>query len=217
MAYPYTGTPIVGKDGRSNKTGVSLSTNILIKVGSLKVGVVQKLSVKEGGSAKMIHEVGTDGAVDSCRDRAVNITGSANRIRLNRMRLTEAFGMPFQHIHAQVYPFDITIIDRQAVNQSDWIVTVLKNVWFTDLNYDYDAENYIITDSASWAAEAIYTTMNDGKTSSVRGGTIGIRPVYESTLRDDTTGGMSVERAADTGYSNRRGGLDMSGIITLGD
>jgi hypothetical protein len=215
--YPYTGTPLVGKTGQ-NKTGTSLSTNILIKVGNVKVGVLQKLSISEQTSIKMIHEVGTDGPVDSCREKAVEISGSADRIRMNRIRLAEAFGMPFQHLHSQVYPFDLTIIDRQSAASSNWIVTVVKNVWFDSIKYDYGADNYIITDSSSWKAEAIYTTLGgNGNKSAVTGGSIGLKPFYESGLVDDTTGGMTIERAADVGMNNRRGALDMSGIIMLGE
>jgi hypothetical protein len=215
--YPYTGSQLVSATGK-NVTRVSLSTNILISVDGLRVGAIKSLSVNESGDVAQITEVGTDAVIDSCRTKAVNISGQCQRTRMYKVRLAEAFGMPFMHLHAQIYPFDITIIDRSSPNPAEQIVTVIKNVIFDKISYGYQNDNYLIIDDCSWKAEGISSTLGGrAGVSAVTGGTLGIKPIYQVPLNDGTTGGMGIERAADTGFNARRGALDISGIATLGD
>ena len=75
----------------TNKTSTALSTNIIIMVNNTAVGAVQQLSIKENRPLKMIDEVGTDGHVDSVPVSSTNISGTCQRIRFDRLRITEAF------------------------------------------------------------------------------------------------------------------------------
>lgn len=209
---PNTRSPLVGKDGK-NKTGVSLSTNILIYAGTTPVGAIQNINISESrGSIKQIDEVGTDGHIDSVPSGSVNVTGRCKRIRFNRLRMAEAFGRGFIHVAAQQYPFDIYIYDIQNANSDDnitnvsstmsgVITTVLKNVWIKSISYDYSNSEWVIADDMDWEAETIYSYM--GPETNVADGGVEEIPFYSNKF----------ERAADRG--DRRGALDAPGLINL--
>lgn len=217
MTYPYTQSTVVGKTGK-NKTGIALSTHILIKTGEgIPVGAVKTLSITEASQIETIKEVGTDGVIDSCRKSAVGITGNCTRIRFDRMRITEAFGRSFIHLASQAYPLDIHLYDRQAANSADWIVTVVKNVWFSNLVINYNADDFIISDTAQFTAETIYSYLLGNNAPAATGGVRGASQLYDVGLSNDTTGGLSIERATDVGKNNRRGSLDVSGLVSLGE
>lgn len=199
MAYPNTNSTLLGPNGQ-NKTSTALSTNIIIKVGPNTVGAVQTLSIDEGRQLKMIDEVGTDGHIDSAPSKSTDITGSCDRIRFDRMRISEAFSRGFVHVHAQRIPFDIVIIDNWFGDNNNALITTIKNVWIKGISYSYGANDFIISDRMSWEAETIYTTLANGN--AALGGERGIPLAIDS-----------VEREADRG--GRRGGLDSpSGILT---
>jgi hypothetical protein len=210
---PNTRSPLVGKDGK-NRTGVSLSTNILIYAGTTPVGAIQKIDIDEARpSIKQVDEVGTDGHIDSCPTGSVNVTGSCERIRFNRLRMAEAFGRGFIHVAAQQYPFDLYIYDIQNVDPpsafdsgaptalTGVITTVIKNVWIKNIRYSYSATEWVIADSMSWEAETIYSYM-DNEQNVAQGGATGIS-YYNNEF----------ERQADRG--DRRGALDAPGLINL--
>jgi hypothetical protein len=198
--YPATGSNLTNPANGNNRTGVALSTQILIKVGSTPVGAIQNLSVKETRKITMVDELGTDGHIDSAPTSSTNISGSCKRIRFDRLRASEAFGRDFLHTHSQRIPFDIDIFDFWSGDGANTIVTTIKNVWIGDLSYNYMADNWIIFDDMSWEAETIYTKLNGGSaaTGGERGGAI---------LQLN-----SIERDADVG--KRRGALDAPGLIT---
>lgn len=192
-----TGSILENADG-SNRTGTGISTNIVIKVNNQTVGAIQNLSIREERQIQMIDEVGTDGHIDSVPIRSTNISGECRRIRFDRLRITEAFSRGFLHVHAQRIPFDIVIIDKWKGDGSSAIITTVKNVWIGNLNVDYTADNWVITDSMSWQAEAIFSTLNGSN--AAQGG--------ERKLIRQTD---SIELLADRGA--KRGALDEAGLL----
>jgi len=208
MSYPRTGStltdndPAFGNGGQGfNKTSISLSTMILVQVGDTPVGALQNLNITERREIKRIAEIGMDGFIDSAPSRATDVSGNCGRIRFDRLRLTEAFGRGFVHIHSQRIPFDISIIDFYSNDESTQIVTTIKNVWFTNISYEYKADDYIISDRADWQAETIFSKrVNASPTNVASGGEIGV------SIWSD-----AVERAADIG--NRRGSMDAPGLL----
>ena len=86
-----------------NKTSTSLSTNMIILVNNTAVGAIQSMAISEKRQIRMIDEVGTDGHVDSVPVSSTNITGTCQRIRFDRLRITEAFSRGFLHAASQVY------------------------------------------------------------------------------------------------------------------
>lgn len=195
-----------------NKTSTALSTNIIIRVNDRPVGAIQQLTVNEKRPVKMIDEVGTDGHIDSTPNGSTSISGNCQRIRFDRLRIAEAFSRGFVHVSSQIYPFDIQIIDKQKRSSANYITTVLKNVWLDGIDYTYSVSDWIITDSMSWQAEAIYSFMGTNLPVA-QGGELGIKPNTSYLFSDGST--ESVEQLVDRGNANRRGSLDTSGIIDI--
>jgi len=215
MAEAYNTSSTLDWDTGVNKTSTAVSTNIIIKVGSVAVGAIQSLQVKEDRSIKMIDEVGTDGHIDSVPTASTNITGSCSRIRFDRLRVTEAFSRGFLHISSQVYPFDILILDKQKRDESQWVSTVIKNVWITSLDYTFNVSEWIITDNMSWQAETIYSHLStSGNKNAAQGGE---RQIVSPGVWDNAAAGSAwaIERAVDRN-ADRRGSLDAAGLIDIG-
>lgn len=147
----------------NNRTATHLSTNIIIKVPeSGVVGAIQSLNITESRPIKMIGEVSNDGWIDSAPNGNSTYTGRIQRVRFDRMRLFEAFGRGFIHIHSQRIPFDIEIHDVfHDADPSNAIITTLKNVWFKSLSYDYTVSDYIIQENADFECERIYSIINN--------------------------------------------------------
>ena len=209
-----------------NKTSTAISTNIIILVNDVPVGAVQSLAINEKRPIKMIDEVGTDGHVDSVPNQSTNITGSCQRIRFDRLRITEAFSRGFLHAASQVYPFDIVILDKQKRDQGSQISTVIKNVWISGLSYTYQVSDWVITDTMEWEAENIFSVLNGGSSPipggvpAAVGGERGIKHmgagpngVVSITSGD---GIVNIEQLVDTGSGGRRGSLDAAGLIDIG-
>lgn len=196
--YPQTQSVITGPSGR-NTTHTSLSTNIIIKVGANPVGAIQNISITESREIAMIDEVGTDGHIDSVPSQSTNITGSCTRTRFDRLRMTEAFGRDFLHIHAMRIPFDIDIYDTQLGDGGSAIITTIKNVWINQVGYKYEATNFVIVDDMQFKAETIYSILNGGNAAT--GGERGANIMQLN----------SIERQADIG--KRRGSLDSPGLL----
>lgn len=217
--YPQTGSTLQLGTGQ-NVTSTAISTNILIAVrnpatgGYVPVGAVQSMAISEKRSIKMIDEVGTDGHIDSVPNQSTNITGTCQRVRFDKLRVAEAFDRSFLHVSSQVYPFDIIIYDKQKYAVGNQISTVIKNVWISGIDYTYQVSDWVITDSMTWEAEAIYsvlggTGVNGGSAAAV-GGQIGLTPF-------GITNPNWIERQADSGANGRRGSLDVAGIIDIGN
>ena len=139
------------------------------------VGAIQSMAISEKRGIKMIDEVGTDGHIDSVPNVSTNVSGTCQRIRFDRLRITEAFSRGFLHAASQVYPFDIVVLDKQKRDQGSQISTVIKNVWISGLDYTYAANDWVITDSMTWEAENIFSVLAGGSASPAAvGGEIGV-------------------------------------------
>ena len=195
-----TGSQVVNADG-SNRTGTALSTQIVIKVGTQAVGAIKSLNVSETRNVEMISELGTDGNIDSTPTKATDYSAKCERVRFDRLRVTEAFSRAFLHVKSQRVPFDIDIYDRWGSAPNEYIRTTLKNCWVTNIDYTYNSDGWIITDSMQIKFEDIYSDNNGNP--AAQGGTRGL------TLNTDAQG---VERDTDRG--SRRGALDVAGLIT---
>lgn len=185
----------------NNRTATHLSTNIIIKSRNYIVGAVQNLSITESRDVKMISEVGADGHIDSAPTSSTNISGNCTRVRFAKQRIAEAFGMGFTHVHAQRIPFDIEIHDTFAdANTNNAIITTIKNVWITEISYDYGASDWVISDKMSFKAESIFSIMNNNNVvTGVANGQDG--PIYLNRF----------EQEADRGLF--RGALDAAGVL----
>lgn len=209
-----------------NKTSTALSTNMIILVNNTAVGAIQSMAISEKRQIRMIDEVGSDGHIDSVPVSSTNITGTCQRIRFDRLRITEAFSRGFLHAASQVYPFDIVILDKQKRDQGSQISTVIKNVWISGLDYVYAANDWIITDSMQWEAETIFSILNGGSSPipggvpAAVGGERGIQHMGagpNGILNIISGDGITnIEQLTDTGSNGRRGSLDASGLIDIG-
>lgn len=163
-----TGT-VIAPNG-VNRTATHLSTNIIIKVDGNSIGAIQSMEVNESRGLKFIDEVGTDGHIDSAPNTSTNITGSCQRTRFDRMRISEAFSRGFIHVHAQRIPFDIEIQDVFAdADPANAIITTIQNVWIKDIRYTYSASDFVIVDNMSWEAERIFSILNSGNVAQAAG------------------------------------------------
>lgn len=211
MAFTFPQTQSTVEIAGHNGTFTSVSTNILITVGPNPVGAVQELTINETRPIKMIDEVGTDGHIDSVPHQSTTVKGTCNRIRYDRMRISEAFSRGFIHAKSQRYPFNIVIIDTtngNALNQADTsqdIITTIQNVWIADINYTYAANDWVIIDKMQWEAETIYSTLGGGNIPAAQGGIRGMSLALLSPTSD-------IERAADTGVL--RGSIDLPGLAS---
>lgn len=204
--YPNTGSTLSVTNGEpqgANKTSTSLSTNIIIKVGTIAVGAIQTIGITEARPVRTIPEVGTDGFIDSAPNASTNITVNCTRIRFDRLRIAQAFSRGFIHATAQRYPFDIEIYDQQSLATTEQIVTTVKNCWITNINYSYSATDWIISETMNCQAETIYSvTVSSGQNVS------SIKTSRQTQYFID-----QYEQAADVGL--RRGALDAPGLIDL--
>lgn len=196
---PNTGSITQRPDG-NDATFTQLSTNIVIRVGATAIGAIQNIDFTEQRTITMIDEVGTDGHIDSSPTKSTDITGTCNRIRFDRVRMTEAFSRGFLHVHAQRIPFDIDIYDIANGDGSTAIITTVKNVWIGTISFSLQANNWLITERMDFQAEGIYSTLNGGNAAT--GGLFGSNIMQLN----------SIERAADMG--KRLGSMDAPGLIT---
>ena len=57
-----------------------------------------------------------------------------------------------------IFNFDIDIIDTWLGDgDGQSVITTIKNVWITQISYNYTSDNWIISDDMQWQAETIYT------------------------------------------------------------
>ena len=195
-----TGSYLYAPGTTTNRTGVGLSTMIVVKVGTITIGAIQDISISETRNISMFNEVGTDGNIDSAPTGSTVHSGSCKRLRYDGVRLFAAFGAGYLHVKSQRIPFDIEIIDRYNTdeNGAGEISTTLKNVWFKDMSFSYSADNWLVTETANFVFETIYSTVNNSPAAT--GGARGL------PIRLD-----AIEQASDTG--SRRGSLDAPGLI----
>lgn len=204
LLIPQTQSIIENPNG-SNRTGTALSTHIVIRVGLQAVGAIQNMEIREERSVQPIDEVGMDGHIDSAPTKSTNISGTCRRVRYDRLRVAEAFSRGFLHAKSQRIPFNIDIYDKWNGDGTDSvIVTVIKNVWITGIDYSYAADNWVITDNMSWIAEDISSSIQ-GTGTAATGGSRGLIQQTDSE---------NIESLADRGFL--RGALDSTVSPTTG-
>jgi hypothetical protein len=165
-----TGSIINNAAGNTvDRTGTSLSTNIIIQVNGTPIGAIQSLSITEARPIQMIAELGFDGFIDSTPVSALKVTGSCSRIRYDLLTITEAFSRDFLHAGSQRIPFDIVILDQTAGDDANTVITTIQNVWISQIGYSYKADNYTIVDDMSWEAETIFSTLTSGASAASSG------------------------------------------------
>jgi len=191
------------------RTTAGLSTQIIIKVNNVPVGALQELRVTQNRPLQRINEVGTDGNIEIVPLRSTEFELAATRIVFDQMRLPEAFARDFRFINAQRIPFDIEIFDINDANQNAAVdaqsgnVVVMKyvNCWFTNYVTPYQAETYIISETASiWAETGFVATPKDTEIQYLRDD-VGLRQTDDQGVEDDVNKGA------------RRGGVDASGLV----
>jgi hypothetical protein len=172
---------------------------MVIKVGSDTVGAVQTLNVAQTRNLIRVVEIGLDGTLEIVPQQRAEVVLTVNRVVFDRLRLPEAFARGFINIKSQRLPFDIQIIDNTAGEDEDATTHIYTNCWFNNYTTPYNAENYIITETATIWAEDVSSRLG-ASANAAQGGARDMKPQIES-----------IERLADIG--SRRGTMDAPGII----
>jgi hypothetical protein len=194
MPYPRSGSLL------TKNLHTSLSTQIIVKVGSATVGAIQRLALRQNRDLHIHEECGTDGIVEIHPKGAAKIEIGITRVVFDGLRLPEAFSRSFINIQAQRIAFDIHIIDTSNTSdERDFLVHTCHSCWFRQYSPTFTVESFIISEEATLSCEYI-TSMRNGQ-SAVYGG-----------LRDIPYEYDSIEKHTD--YRGERGRLDSSGLDT---
>lgn len=114
-----------------------ISTTIKIYIGDKVVGVIQSISIEE-----LNNNTGTSAAPNKI---------TANRIRFDRARISEAFNRGFVHKAAQKIPFQIEIEDKD-------VITTIQNAWIDEnVGHSYVTNDWTIIDCMKLVAEKIFS------------------------------------------------------------
>jgi hypothetical protein len=198
MVYPTSGSTL------ASNISTGLSTQIIIRVGTVTVGAIQKMSIAHNRNIERVKEVGLDGVLELVPNQPTTYDITVSRIVFDRLRLPESFARGFINIKSQLLPFEILVIDRTN-GENDGIVThKLVNCWFNKYTTNFDVSNYIITEDAGIYCEDIVSTLGNSDANAAIGGARNIN--YEV----DTYGR---ERATDRGSNGYRGTMDVAGLI----
>lgn len=175
--YPQSGSLL------ENRINSGLSTQIVVKVDNVTIGAIQKLSISQDRELCRWEEIGTSGIVEIHPKGAAKINLTVERIVFDGMRLPEAFARGFINIQSQRIPFDIDIIDKTAMDATGKgaIVHTFNNCWFNRYSPNFNADNFIVSETAQIWCEYV-TTTRDG-ISAVTGGYRGIPYEYDSIER----------------------------------
>jgi len=196
MAYPRTGTLL-----QRPQINATLSTQLVIKVGRITVGAIQRLQITQRREHQVWEEIGTDGIVEIHPKGAAKISLSVERVVFDNLRLTESFGRGFVNIQSQRFPFDIEVIDLSLSDEigNDSILHVFHNCWFSEYSPTISADSFVISERANILCERVTSSQNS--ISMVNGGLRGISVEYDT-----------MERATDT--IGRPGRFDPTGNLT---
>lgn len=213
--FPNTGSLVGGHaasgSDQVNAVNTTLSTQIIIKVDDTPVGALQTLSVAQNRPLDRLKEIGTDGTIEIVPIGATTFELSAGRLVFDQLRLPEAFKRGFRFINAQRLPFDILVVDFSSTGPNadldgiGHVAMTYRNCWFQNYTTPYNADNYLITETATiWAETAFvsYPTEPGDNAIPNGGGLRGVQP---------ETDGAGIEAA--TNWGQRRGAIDGSGLI----
>lgn len=192
MSYPNSGSFL------NSQVSSSLSTSIIVKVGPTTIGAIQSLKITQTRGLKVEEEIGTEGVIEIHPTTATQIDISVERIVFDELRITESFGRGFMNLQPQRIPFDIHIIDLGATESvENALSTILHNCWFKSISTPYNANNFLIQESATLLCE--YITSMRGAGNASYGGIRGIIYDYDTIERN-------------TDVIGRRGKFSSSGI-----
>jgi len=139
------------------------------------IGAIQSLQPTETRTLIRINEVGTDGVIEIVPQQSATCELTVTRIVFDYQRLPAAFQRGFRHIHAARLPFDIVVEDYNAYqemvpgggatspsagktqeNTSNFVTTTYKNCWITSYSYQYQQDNFLISENATIWAEHVF-------------------------------------------------------------
>lgn len=202
MVYPATGSTL------QPNISTTLSTQIVIKVGTVTVGAIQRLNWSQNRSLFRVPEVGTDGIIEIVPNQATQYQAEVQRIAFDRLRLTEAFGRGFVNIKSQLIPFETLIIDRTNGEEEGLVTHSLINCWFNVYSGAYEANNYIVTEQGTMWFEDIATTLGTSDSNAANGGARGIN--FQVNERERATDRGAGGATLGAGF---RGTLDVANLI----
>lgn len=155
MVYPSSESSL------TNTISSKLSTQIIVKVGTISVGAIQSLVITQNKDLRIREEIGTEGVIEIHPQKATYIDLSVNRIVFDELRMTEAFGRGFVNIQSQRIPFNIDIIDVSLLkNNRDAVIQMCHNCWFKNCVTSYNTSSYIVTETANLLCEYITAMKN---------------------------------------------------------
>lgn len=206
MAYPISGSSL------NSRIHTGLSTQIVVLVGDEPVGAIQDLNITQTRSLYRARELGLDGILEVVPNNSTEYQATITRIVFDRLRLPEAFSRGFVNIKSQLVPFDIEILDRSggAQDSGSDVVHKLVSCWFNTYNPRYQANDFIISESATIYFEDIQTFFGGGASlgGADNSGARGIRGITPTD---------QFEREAGTDSGQFRGTLDVDDLINLTD
>jgi hypothetical protein len=86
------------------------------------------------------------------------------------------------------------------------MVTVLKNVWITQIDATYDDSNWVLSETMGYKAQAIYTYMTSG------GQVLSVAQYHQNNLGFNTDAAL-IESSVDKG--DYQGSMDAQGIMNI--
>lgn len=210
MSFPNTGSTIergVQAGSTDGRTSTALSTQIVVKVNNIAVGALQNLSVTQTRGLQRLNEIGTDGNIEIVPNASTTFDLEATRVVFDQLRLPEAFSRSFRFINAQRIPFDIEIYDinnastpETPIESGASGIVVLKflNCWFQRYTTPYQAENFIISETATiWAETALQVSPST------------VAPNLRNLIPQTDSFGIET----DVNQGKRRGAVDAAGVI----
>jgi hypothetical protein len=192
--YPKTGSTL------GSNISAGLSTQIVVKVGSDTVGALQALEVRQNRPLARLVELGLDGTLEIVPQQRTEVILTVRRIVFDRLRIAEAFERGYLNVKSQRLPFNIEVIDQSGGEGEQAVTHTYENCWFQDISTPYNADNYIITESATLWAEDVRSNPGGTKAPVADGGIRDMKPVKDAIERDADSGG-------------RRGTLDVPGLV----
>ena len=204
--YPSSGSTI----DRRIRSGLSTQITVFVNDangGIEPVGAIQSLTVTENNTLKRIGETRSGRTVEIIPQGPDMITLNVRRMIFDNLRLIHALGRGYTHIRSQRVPFDIAVFDKTHTGQV-WpqshapsltmMQTWYRRCWFSSLNVDYRAQEYLITENATLECEYIEEIHPITSEDNERGLQLNIDHVEQSYDEGLAPGGLDTARQVDT-------------------